>query len=325
MILVTGGTGFVGSHLLRTLVEQKQEVRAIKRANSSLHLISDIADKIDWVETDILDVDGLYDAMATVKQVYHVAAVVSFDPNMAEQMQEINVTGTANVVNAALYHKVDKFLYTSSIAALGRSKKSKQVNEKTKWVDSPENTKYAVSKYLAEREVWRGIAEGLCAVMVNPSVIIGEGDWTKGSPALFEQVAKGLKFYPQGGTGFVDVKDLIRIMVQLMNSPIHSERFVINGDNLSYQEFFTLVAQSLQKEAPTIEAKPWMSELYWRWAKFVAFLQRKSPLVTRETARMAQDRYYYNSSKIEKQLSYQFPPIQEAIQRIGENYLKAQL
>lgn len=323
-ILVTGGTGFVGSHLLRLLVSRGAKVRAIKRTTSSLQWVADIARQIDWVEGDIHDVQGLLQAMQGVEQVYHCAAVVSFNPAQRRQLYHTNVEGTANVVNMALEAGVKRLLHVSSIAAIGRKLNQPQVNERVQWDESPINTQYAISKYLAEHEVWRGIAEGLEAVMVNPSVILGEGDWSSGSCRLFTQVWQGLPFYPAGGTGFIDVLDLVQIMYRLMNSPIHSERFIVNAHNLSYKEFFTLVAQYLHKPAPTKQITPLMAEIGWRWEALKALFTRNAPLITKETARMSQHRYYYENDKLQKALPYNYTPIKTTVERISEQFLATQ-
>ncbi|QQS30289.1 MAG: NAD-dependent epimerase/dehydratase family protein [Sphingobacteriales bacterium] len=320
-ILVTGGTGFVGSHLLKLLVHRGFAVRATKRADNNLYWVSDIAGKIDWVDCDILDAQGLYDAMSGVKSVYHCAAIVTFSPSKREELRKVNVEGTANVVNMALERGVEKLLHVSSIAALGRKLNQPHVDETTQWEESPINTQYAISKYYAEREVWRGIAEGLNAVIVNPSVIIGEGEWSTGSCRLFTQVWEGLKFYPKGGTGFVDVTDLVNLMVELMNSPVHGERFIVNADNLSYLDFFAMVARYLNKPEPTRPITPLMAEIGWRLEALKGFFTQTSPLVTKETARMSQHRYYYQNGKLLAAIPYSYTPVEESVSRICKEFL----
>ncbi|MGB0839920.1 MAG: NAD-dependent epimerase/dehydratase family protein [Chitinophagales bacterium] len=324
MILVTGATGFLGTHLLQALLQnQNLPIRALKRSSSQLDLLGELAHKVDWYDTDLRDARGVYAAMEGVEQVYHCAAVVSFNPKEAELMKTVNVEGTANVVNAALEQGIQKMVYVSSIAAIGRSEKSNQVSEKTKWEDSPMNTKYAISKMLAEREVWRAYAEGLPVVMVNPSVIIGEGTWTSDSSRLFTEVWKGLKFYPVGGTGYVDVKDVARAMVLLMDSAIVGERFILNGANITYLDFFSQVAKHLGKPAPSIKATAWMADLAWRLEAVKSFFTRQNPVITKETARMAQRQYFYESQKIENQLDFSFTPMDTSIQRIAKAFLNA--
>jgi dihydroflavonol-4-reductase len=317
-ILVTGGTGFIGSHLLRRLVAQGKLVSATKRRSTNMHLVKDIADKITWFDTDILDIEGLTMAMSGIKQVYHCAAVVSFVPSEHAQMHQVNATGTANVVNIALATGVEKMLYVSSIAALGRSALQQNVNENSKWEDSPYNTQYAISKMLGEREVWRGIEEGLKAVIINPSVVLGEGDWTQSSGRLFKRVYDGLRFYPQGGTGYVDVLDVTTLATALMDSPLCNERYVVNAQNMTYKAFFDTVAQYLGKPAPYIAASELMAQIAWRIEAIRCKISGAKPLITRETANMTKMHYFYQNDKICKALSFQFTPIEQTIKRVCE-------
>ncbi len=327
MIFVTGGTGLVGSHLLRALVEQSTvRIRACKRATSSMDLVSDIADKIEWIETDILDVKGLEIAMQGVSQVYHCAAVISFASGAdgIDWMKKVNVDGTANVVNMALLHGVKKMVHVSSIAAIGRNLRTFEVSETNKWEESSMNTQYGISKYLAEREVWRGMAEGLDVAVVNPSVILGEGTWQDGSSRLFRMVYDGLKFYPPGGSAFVDVLDLVATMIQLMNSKVSGERFIISAENLLHQEFFNLVAAGFNKPGPSIKVNKWLGEIAWRVYKLKALLFRAEPLMTKETIRLAQKRYYYDNQKIKETLGFSFRSVNQSVNRICNAFLEEQ-
>lgn len=323
MILVTGGTGLTGSHLLRKLVvEGKQPIRAIKRKTSSLALVSDIADQIEWMNVDVLDVLGLGEAMRGVKQVYHNAAIISFVPSGAEEMKEVNVQGTANMVNAAMEKGVEKFLHVSSISSLGRRESGGKVDENTKWEASAFNTNYAKSKYDSEKEVWRAAAEGLKIVIVNPSHILGAGNWHSGSGRMFSRIWEGLKFYPTGGTGYIDVKDLVNVMVQLMDSSIEGERFVVSADNLAYETFFEMVAKEFGKPAPNQQATPLLSAIAWRLEALKSMFTGRTPLITKETIQLASRRYYYDNSKVRKALNYTFRPVAETVQEVAAAYLK---
>ncbi len=321
MIFVTGGTGLVGSHLLRKLVSSGKKVRATKRKTSNLRWVQDVADGIEWVEADLLDVDALHEAMDGVQQVYHSAAMISFVPKDAERMKEINVEGTANIVNMALEKEVDRLVYVSSVAAIGRSVKSKHIDEKSKWEESPINSQYAISKYLAEQEVWRGIAEGLNAVIVNPSVILGEGDWTKGSGRLFSRVKDGLLFYPNGGNSFVDVLDVVDIMVLLMNSDINNERFIVCSESLTFQAFFEKAAKVLNQKAPSIKAHPLLAQVAWRLEAIKARFTNTTPLITKETVTTSSHHYIYDNEKIKSTLNYKFRDIDATIVRVGKAFL----
>lgn len=323
-VLVTGGTGFLGAYLLAYLVQKGYQIKAIKRKTSSMDLVKDIESQIEWLEGDILDTPFLETAMKGVQQVYHAAAVISFDPRDAAFMLKINGKGTANMVNAALYEGVEKFVHVSSIAALGRKEFQPDLTELTQWENSKANSNYAISKFRAECEVWRGMQEGLKVAIINPSVIIGAGHWNEGSCQLVQKVAKGLKFYPKGSTGFVDVRDVARAAILLMESDILGERYIINGVNWSYQKFFTQTAKALNQAPPSRLAAPWMVNLLWRaeWLRSKFF--RSSPLISSETALTSQSTYYYHNEKFVTQLGFSFIPMEETLQNTATAFQKSQ-
>jgi nucleoside-diphosphate-sugar epimerase len=317
MILVTGGTGLVGSHLLLELAGKGQPVRALKRPSSKLDYVKMVFDhyaddpdrlfqRIEWVEGDILDIMSLEEAMRGVDDVYHAAAIVSFHKSDREEMMKTNAEGTANVVNVALEEKVRKLCYVSSIAALGRAENNGITDENTPWINSKDNSAYSLSKYNAEKEVWRSMEEGLNAVIVNPSIILGLASPHKGSSQIFSTVWNGLKFYTPGINGFVDVRDVVRIMVRLMDSDISSERFVVNAGNIRYKDLFEWIAEAYNKPKPSIPVNHLMSGLAWRAMKIMSLFNGKPPLVTRETARTARSEYRYASDKVRKDLEYSF-------------------
>ncbi|MFZ4400117.1 MAG: NAD-dependent epimerase/dehydratase family protein [Bacteroidales bacterium] len=324
MILVTGGTGFVGAHLLLELLKNEDRIKALKRENSNIMLTEKIfsyyskdfkqlLSRIDWITGDINDVFSLNDAMKGINQIYHCAAIVSFEPGDKQNMFKTNVDGTANIVNSALKHTVGKFCFVSSIAAIGRTENDEFITEDTVWKSSDRNSNYAKSKYAAEKEVWRGIEEGLNAVIVNPSVILGPGDWNSGSAKIFQTMWKGTKFYTKGVNGFVDVRDVAKAMQMLMNSNIVNQRFILSSENLSYQELFTKIIQAFGKKPPSINADLWMLIMAWRLEKFKSMIFKSKPLITRETVNTSQNKYFYESKKIREQLSYHFIPIDQCI------------
>jgi dihydroflavonol-4-reductase len=324
MILVTGGTGLVGIRLLFDLVAKGKKPRAIKRKSSSLvmlkkifHVLSDQADEmleqIEWVDGDVQDYLSVENAIQGVDLVYHCAAVVSFDPKDKLTMMGINVNGTANVVNASLAAGIRKLCFVSSVAALGRAEESIMIDENGEWSDSKENSTYAKSKYAAEREVWRGVAEGLNTVIVNPSIIIGPGDPIRSSAKLLSAAMKGNPFYTAGVNAFVDVRDVSRAMILLMDSNIVNERFIINQNNYPYRHILNLMAEGFGKKHPHVEIKPWMFELLWRVDKLRGLISGTSPLITSETARTSSKRYLYSNEKICKALNFSFIPIEDSI------------
>jgi nucleoside-diphosphate-sugar epimerase len=323
-ILITGGTGFLGSYLLRYLVEQGEKVRAIRRSTSSMDLVKSIENQVEWIEADILDVVSLEEAMEGIEQVYHCAAVISFNPKEAKWMKKVNAEGTTNVVNMALRTGVKRFLHVSSIAAIGRNKHSQIVTEETKWERSPLNSNYAVSKMMAEQEAWRGAAEGLEVVAVNPSVIMGSGRWEDGTNGFFNQIWKGLKFYPTGTTGFVDVRDVARAMILLMNSEIVDERYILNGENIDYPTFLTWIAESLNKPKPSIKVNIFLREFAWRSAYLISKITGKKPFLTKETAHSASNTFFYKNDKFQTTFpNFQFTPIQQTIEETAKQYQKS--
>ncbi len=334
MILVTGGTGFVGAHLLVQLLNKGKTIKAIRRSDDlkftrkifSYYFddVEDAINKIEWVDADILDINALKDVFKdNITEVYHCAATVSFNPKDKQTMMAVNINGTANIVNLSLIYKVKKMCHVSSIAALGRTELPESfVTEDTHWKQSKQNSNYAVSKYGGEREVWRGIQEGLDAVIVNPSVILGPGDWDKGSAQIFSTLAKGTMFYTKGVNGYVDVKDVAKAMITLMDGDIVNERFVLSAENLSYYDLFSKMLFVYGKKAPAIHATRPLLEVGWRVEKLKSFLTGISPLITKETARTSRNKYNYSSDKIIKALDFTFTSIDKTIKDTCELYLK---
>ena len=255
MILVTGGTGLLGSHLLFDLVNSGRPVRAIKRATSDTAMVlkvfsyyvsnpGDLASKIEWVEADLMDHGAMEDAMAGITEIYHCGAVVSFYPKDHKAMLKVNIEGTANLVNQAIDHKVSKFCYVSSVATLAKAENNGLSTEETYWIPSKRNSVYSISKYGAEREIWRGMEEGLNAMIINPSVILGPGFWQDNS-GLFRLVWEGLKYYTHGVNGYVDVRDVSTVMIAIMDRDLFGQRYICSSENISYQDFFTMMANTV--------------------------------------------------------------------------------
>jgi dihydroflavonol-4-reductase len=325
MKLITGATGLVGSHLTFELIRSGHLVRALRRPDSRFEMIKkvfslysdkpeELFSKIEWIDGDILDIFSLEDAMDRVEEVYHCAALVSFLPKDKKKLMRTNTEGTANVVNAALEKKIRKLCHVSSIAALGRPEhQSDLIDENLVWKTSKHNSMYAVSKYGAEREVWRGTAEGLDVVIVNPSIILGVAGLAMGSSRLFNTVWNGLKVYPPGKNGFVDVRDVARAMILLMQSEIRNERFILNVDNIEYRRLFELMAAAFGKPTPAIKVSAAMSGLAWRLEKLRSMVTGVKPLITKETAHTAVQQYKYSNEKVKKELGFEFTPIEETI------------
>lgn len=304
----------VGSHLITALVGQGKPVRAIYRSSIP---VFEGSDKAQWVQADILDVLSLEDAMEGVDQVYHCAAVVSFNPNRRELLSRTNVYGTANIVNAALGAGVKKLLFVSSVAALGRLRKDPLINETMNWSKETSNSEYGKTKYLSELEVWRGAAEGLPSVVVNPTIILGESDWGKGSTGIFKSIYNEFPWYTEGVSGFVDVKDVVKAMMMLMESEVAGERFILSAGNITYKKLFDTIAACFGKRAPYKKVTPLMAELVWRLEAIKAKVRGGDPLLTRETANTAQAKVHFDNSRFLARFpTFTYTPIEETVNRI---------
>jgi nucleoside-diphosphate-sugar epimerase len=320
--LVTGGTGLVGSHLIRHLIQNGEAVRAIKRSSSDTSLTADINKHIEWMDCDLFDMGALEDAFQDVTHVYHSAALVSFERREFELMLKTNVEGTANMVNTALKTGVEKFLQVSSVAAIGRQEADTIVNESYTFTNSKYDTQYGYSKFHAELEVWRAQAEGLNTVIINPSVILGEARWDISSGLIFSNVYNGLKFYSEGINGFIDVLDVVRIAHLLMKSDISGERFILAAENRSFREVFNLIADAFGKPRPSIGLSPALQQIavVAEWIK--AKITGQRALVTRESLRSANMQIRYDHSKVKEALNYEFIPIEKTIERTCQAFLE---
>ena len=289
-----------------------------------MDMVAAVKDQIEWVEADILDVPALEEAMKGIRQVYHCAALISFDPRDARKMRQINQTGTENVVNIALHSGVEKLVHVSSIAAIGRRKNGSIISEKTKWERSKFNSNYAISKHLAEQEVWRGMAEGLDVGIVNPSVIIGSGRWDEGPLKLFKLGWKNYPFFPKGASGFVDVRDVARFMIRLMESDISGERFILNSGNCSFKQIQFSIAEALDRKKPYLLVSPLVQQIAWRLEWLRARLSRNyAPLITRETAEHSSRVYYYDNQKSIESFNFEYIPVEQTIAETSRQFIQA--
>lgn len=324
MIFVTGGTGILGTQLLFDLSLKNTPIRALYRSKSRIARVEQFFrhfdpengqqrfDTIEWVPGNILDIPSLDEHMDGVSDIYHCAALVSFHPGDFSQLMRINRKGTANVVNVALTKNIRKMCYVSSTAAIGGSS-DEIITEETKWKNTPTTTGYSQSKYAAEKEVWRGIEEGLNAVMVNPCVILGAGDWDESSLTVFKTVKKGSSFYPPGANATVDARDVSEIMMHLMDSDISSERFLCIGSNQSFKTLIDNIAKELNSKRPTKKAPRWAVTLVRRVMGFISLFRSKRPVITRETVNSLFGRREYDASKIKKALDFEFKSLEETI------------
>ncbi|KAA9341011.1 NAD-dependent epimerase/dehydratase family protein [Adhaeribacter soli] len=309
MIVVTGATGLIGSFLTEALTRQGHKVRAISRRSFSAQNNS----LLTWLQGDLLDPLFLEEALEGATLVFHCAGLVSYAPQDKELLHKINVEGTANIVNACLARPAVKLIYVSSIAAVENEKNKPVADEEAKWDLNAYHTDYAESKYNAELEVWRGISEGLNAVIVNPSIVLGPGNWAESSTKLFRYVFEEKPFYTEGSANFVDVRDVVEVMLQLAFSDIKGERFILNGGAMPYREFFEKTAACFGKKAPAIKVGATAAGLLWRLEHVRSLVTGKRPLITRDTARIAGRGNIYSSGKVKKVLTFGFRPLPETI------------
>lgn len=327
-VLITGVTGLVGSAVAKRFLAEGHTVLGLYRKDSDRSLLTDIENRIEWTEGDILDISSLQTAMQDVDFVVHTAAVVSFIPKDKKNMYKVNVEGTANIVNVCLKSGIRKLCHVSSIAALGRPDSRKIIpgqdtvlDESQRWEDSPENSEYAKTKHFAELEVWRGIAEGLNAVIVNPTLILGEGDWTKSSTQIFRYVFREKPFYTEGIANYVDVLDVADAVFRLVLSDISGERFLLNAGSISYQNLFNSIADAMGKKRPSFRVGAGLAGVIWRAEAIRTWLMGTKPLITKETAQSAARRIRYNNEKITKALDFKFQPIEQTVARVSESLL----
>lgn len=323
MVLVTGGTGLLGSYLLRELVKRGKKVSALYRSTIPT---DDYAGSVQWIKGDILDPVLLEEAMKPAEEVYHCAAIVSFNQARKYEMLKVNAEGTANVVNAALRTGIRKLVHVGSVSALGRNKEGIPVSENDKWnEEDKKNSNYGRSKYFAELEVWRGVSEGLNAVVVNPSTILGVGNWDDGSSALFKKAWEEFAWYSDGSAGFVDVTDVAKAMIALMESDIRGEKFIVSAENLPFKTVFTKMARAFGKKPPYKKAPASMIRLLSIIERWRCFLTRQEPLITKETANTAQRKTEYDHSKLLRFLpDFVYKPLDQTIMEYCAAYQQRQ-
>ncbi|OPZ18414.1 MAG: 3 beta-hydroxysteroid dehydrogenase/Delta 5--_4-isomerase [Bacteroidetes bacterium ADurb.BinA245] len=322
MILVTGGTGFLGSYIIKLLVEKGYRVRAIRRSSKlPTWMDESVFKNVEWVEGDVLDVVALEEAMEGVEAVIHSAAVVSFLKKERKTMYQVNIDGTTNVVNVMLEKNINRLVYISSVAALGRTAGGGHVNEERKWEESKINTHYAITKHKAEMEVWRGISEGLNAVILNPSTILGFGDWTTGSCAIFKNIQKGISWFTPGINGFVDVEDVAKATMQILESEITEQRFIVNGHTWPFKKLQETIAENFGKKKPTRAANPFLLGIAWRIEKIKSLLTGHKPLLTKESAKVACSQTWFENEKLLNALpGFTYRPLEETIKKACDQY-----
>lgn len=332
MILVTGATGLVGSHLILALLESHPTVRAIFRTEISKEKTKTLFQEynkeplfvnIQWIQADIIDVTTLDAAFENIEQVYHCAALISFDPKDEELLRKTNIEGTANIVNFCIEHQIKKLCHVSSIAAFGDLKEHETIiTETTEWNPELPHSDYAISKYGAEMEVWRGKQEGLNVLIVNPGVIIGPGFWESGSGQIFSKIKSGMLFYTRGTTGFISVHDVVNCILHCMEFTTNEERYCLISENLSFDDVLEKIADTLQVTPPKFYATPSISAIAWRLDWIISFLFRRKRNLSKLMVASLHRKDQYTNDKIKSIYPFPFQSIDHCIVTTANIYLK---
>ncbi len=327
-VFITGGTGLIGAHILSALLEKGVSVRALKRPGSDLATVRKVlgyyhpdADavfsRIHWVDGSLNDPASLAAAIGDARQVYHSAGMVSFDPRDRKVLFHANAGGTAAIVDYCLKAGVEKLCYISSAATLGKPSDgelvAEKIHEETPWRLLGDESDYAMSKYEAEQEVWKGVDQGLNCVILNPTIVIGPGDWSRSSSKLFGTIWKGFPFYSSGSNAFVDVRDVARAALTLTNHSVSGERYVVVAENQSFKQVFDWIAEYLGKKKPSIPVSPLLGAIAWRADWLQSRMKGKGPEITRATLASARKQYFFSNEKIVRHLDFSFIPIETSI------------
>ncbi|MEO5979982.1 MAG: NAD-dependent epimerase/dehydratase family protein [Chryseolinea sp.] len=322
MIAVTGANGLLGSFVVRKLLDQGEPFVALCRKGSDRSALNDVASKVSWRIADIMNPVELREALQDITHVIHTAASVSFNPLRADEVTDINVIGTRNVVNICLDQHVKRLVHVSSVAALSRQRDQMIIDETNKWIESPTNNVYASSKYQSELEVFRGQEEGLSTVVINPSFILGEGNWNVSSMQLFKYAWEQHPFYIDGFLNYVDVKDVASIIIALLHDPVEGERYIASTGKISFRDMLEKMATRFSKKVPSIKITKGVLKPLAFVESVRTRLTRTEPRITYETARLAGTEFLFDNRKITNKLDFEFQPIDETLERCCRYYIQ---
>ncbi|NJB85015.1 nucleoside-diphosphate-sugar epimerase [Lewinella marina] len=320
-LLLTGATGFIGYYLSRTLAAAGRPFIALVRPDSDTDKLAELGEWCTLREGDVTDPESLADALEGVDTVVHAAARVSFQAGDEDEMLKVNAGGTANLVNMMLECGTPRLVYLSSVAALNRVDGGPPTGIDDRWPLEEIPTAYGRSKFAAEREVWRGQAEGLSVAALYPSIVLGAGDWNgQNTPGLWRRAADGARAYPRGATGFVDVRDVARAVLTVIDRRIDRDRFLLNAANLSWREALTAIAESVSAPAPAIPVSRWQSSLLWPLEGLRSLATGRPPLITHDSHRNAQASYRYDGRPYVEATGNEYIPIADTIREVGQAF-----
>jgi len=320
-IFITGATGLLGAQFIRKLLGQGYRVVALRRKEVPDPWLKEVDHQIEWRLGDINDIQSLIEGMKGCQHVIHAAAMISFLPKRRRQMMETNIQGTANMINAALELNIASFVHVSSVSALGRYQMDGIIDESKKWMDHKHNTGYAISKYNAELEAYRGFHEGLNVLIVNPATVIGYSDWNRGSSRMFQLAFKGNRFAPKGRMGFIMVEDVIDLTLKLLERKCFGERYILTAEQHSFSDILKMVAKGFNKRPPTLTVSPFLAGVAWRMHAVQSWFTGLEPGISKETARYTQFDYHYSNAKVMHAVDHKLRDIESGIQEVCAKYL----
>lgn len=330
-IAVTGGTGLIGSYLvaellkrgcrIRLLVRDMRRVGQLHKTLSRMEADSYFG-RIEFYETELNNPHTLAAALTDMEVVFHCAALVTFDPERADEVVLVNTEITTHVVNACLQCGVGLMVHISSIATLGNCRLGQRAIDETCILNNPVGrSPYSVSKIYAENAVQRGMVEGLRAVIVNPSVVIGEGDLNSSSSRLVAYAMHRRVFYTKGVKGYVDVRDVARAAVRLAETPqAVGKRFIVSAENLSFGALFSMAARVSGHRPPLIPLGRRVLTGIYKVEKLRNKWFGRRPILSEALIANACDMSYYDNSRMKNLLNFTYTPIRETLERVIRYY-----
>lgn len=330
MIFVTGATGILGRVIVLELLKKGEKVRAAKRPSSNISEVKHSYQfytenpeaffrQIEWVDVDFDDIHAVEAALKDVTEVYHCAAKVSFHPKDEKEMNHTNIKGTENLLFACEGSGVQKFMHVSSIAVLDSFNDQGELDEDSDFNPKIEHSAYAISKHLSEMEVWRASAEGLNTIIINPGMIIGTGNWGKSSGDIFPTFEKNA-FTFSGGSNYVDVRDVAKTAIDLMERNKFGERFILISENKKYTEIGNQIRRKLGLKDASILSNGILNTGRWLNVLF-GWLIPQLKMATKTNIEAVTSSSFISNKKVKEVLNFEFIPVQESVEFHLNNYI----